>query len=327
MTMLGFTFLAPERLALLLGVIAIAVIYVILQFTRRSYAVRFTNVDLLDKVAPSRPGWRRHIPALGFLILTSLLVVAFARPATEIEVPVEQATIVLAIDTSLSMMATDVVPSRIDAAKAAAIGFLDQAPEDVNLALVSFNGIASVVVAPTIDRELMRRSIEELELGESTAVGEALFASLQALESGPGFEEEAEATGELPPGAIVLMSDGETTIGRDPAEAVAAAQEIGVPVSTIAFGTVDGIIEIPQEPFPIPVPVKEAELRDIADRTNGKFFTAESASELESIYTDIGTAIGFETDDREIGSWFVGLALLFALLTSATSLIWFSRLP
>ncbi|MDH5236430.1 MAG: VWA domain-containing protein, partial [Acidimicrobiia bacterium] len=146
------TFLAPERLALLLAVAALAVLYGVVQYRRRQYVVRFTNVELLDQVAPQRPGWRRHVVAAGFLGLVTLLVLAFAEPARDVRVPRERATVVLAIDTSLSMMADDVSPSRIDAAKSAAIEFLADVPEQVNLGLVSFNGTATVRVAPTTDR-------------------------------------------------------------------------------------------------------------------------------------------------------------------------------
>jgi len=318
------TFLAPERLALLLAVAALAVLYGVVQYRRRQYVVRFTNVELLDQVAPQRPGWRRHVVAAGFLGLVTLLVLAFAEPARDVRVPRERATVVLAIDTSLSMMADDVSPSRIDAAKSAAIEFLADVPEQVNLGLVSFNGTATVRVAPTTDREAVQNAIEILELGEATAIGDALFASLEALAAGPPL---VDAEGQPAPGAIVLMSDGETTVGRPNVDGISEAQRQAVPVSTIAFGTSAGIIEVPGEPFPVPVPVHEDELRQIAAETGGEFFAAASANELESVYRGIGSDIGFETETEDISAWFVGTALAVALLTGLASLAWFQRLP
>ncbi|MDH3705036.1 MAG: VWA domain-containing protein [Acidimicrobiia bacterium] len=318
------TLLSPERLILLLGVLALAVIYAVLQYRRRQYVVRFTNMELLDQVAPRRPAWRRHVVAAGFLVLVSLLVVAYAEPAREVDVPRERATIVLAIDTSLSMMADDVDPARIDAAKSAAVEFLADVPEQVNVGLVSFNGTATVRVAPTTDRALVSDAVENLELGEATAIGDALFASLEALAQGPPL---VDADGEPAPGAIVLMSDGETTVGRPNVDGILEAQSQGVAVSTIAFGTSGGIIEVPGEAFPVPVPVREDDLRQIASETGGEFFTASSAGELESVYRDIGSDIGFETETEDISGWFVGAALLVALLTGLGSLAWFQRLP
>lgn len=318
------TLLAPERLILLLGVALLLGGYVFVQFRRRRYAVRFTNVDLLDQVAPTRPGWRRHLTAAGFLVLAVLLVVGFAEPAREVRVPRERATIVLAIDTSLSMMADDVDPSRIDAAKQAAVEFLDDVPEKVNVGLVSFNGTAAVRVAPTTDRATVAAAIDGLELGEATAIGDALFASIDAIEAGPPL---LDSDGEPAPGAVVLMSDGETTVGRPNIDGIAEAIRSAVPVSTIAFGTEAGVIELPDELFPIPVPVQEQDLREIAGETGGRFFAASSADELASVYQDIGSAIGFETETEDLTLWFIAAAMIAAFLTGLASLVWFQRLP
>jgi len=323
MTFLPFvTFLNPERLLGLLVLVGLAIAYVMVQFRSREYAVRFTNLDLLDSIAPARPGWRRHLPAIAFLLAGIALVAAFARPARSVLVPRERATVILAIDTSLSMDAQDVDPSRIGAAKAAASSFLDLVPPSVNVGLVSFNGIATVRVAPTHDHAQVARAINQLELGESTAIGEAIFASLGAIATVP-----PDAEGTPPPARIVLMSDGETTVGRDDRLAAAAALEATVPVSTIAFGTEDGEIVIPQEPFPVPVPVNPAALSSIADATNGSFFEAPTAERLSEVYADIGSSIGFEEDFAEISSWFVGAGLLLLALAALFSLFWFSRLP
>lgn len=316
------TFLDPLHLWLLVGVAALAAGYVVVQRRRRTYAVRFTNLDLLDTVAPNRPGWRRHVPAALFLVALTLLTVAWARPARDTRVPRERATIMMAIDTSLSMQATDVAPNRLEAAQQAALDFVDLLPPKLNVGLVTFNGNATIRVPPTTDRELLRASISDLRLGERTAIGEAIFASLDAIEQVPPDEEGTPA-----PARIVLMSDGSTTDGRPDEVAVAAAAELGVPVSTIAFGTDEGTIEIPEEPLPIPVPVDRDALEAIAVGTDGTFYEAATGEELSQVYGDIGSSIGYTTEEREITSWFVGAGLVVLFLTAGLSMAWFSRLP
>jgi Ca-activated chloride channel family protein len=315
------SFLSPQRLWLLLGVLALAIMYVVLQSRRRKYAVRFTNIELLDKVAPAGPGWRRHLPAFVFLFALASLVISFARPSQDTNVPKEQATVIMAIDTSLSMQATDVFPSRLDGAKEAAISFIEELPDNLNLGIVSFNGVATIRVQPTTNHTAATASVEALELGPATAIGEAIFASLDAIEL---VANEGEET---PPARIVLMSDGETTVGRADEQAIEAAQQAGIAVSTIAFGTDEGSIIIPDEPLPVPVPVNRDKLADIADATGGQFFAAESTSELADVYRDIGSQISFETIQDEIGPSFVGLGLVLLALSAAMSLLWFSRLP
>ena len=315
------TFLAPYRLWLFAAVAVLVVVYAVMQFRRRKYAVRFTNMALLDQVAPKRPGWRRHIPAIVFLMAISALVVGFAQPARDTKVPRERATIMMAIDTSLSMEATDVAPTRIKAAQAAAKEFVDQLPPRINLGLVSFNGNASVAVAPTTDREAVKTAIDNLQLGERTAIGEAIFASLDAIKTVP------TADGAEVPARIVLMSDGTTTDGRTNDAGVAAAKEQKVPISTIAFGTDNGTITIPQEPLPIPVPVDKAALKSIASDTGGQYYAAASEGQLKQVYDNIGSSVGYVTEQREVTVWFIAGALAMLLLTGALSLIWFQRLP
>ncbi|MGH9245986.1 MAG: VWA domain-containing protein [Acidimicrobiales bacterium] len=315
------TYLAPGWLWLFLAVAGLVALYAYLQFRRRQYAVRFTNLHLLNAVAPKRPGWRRHLPASLFLVALAVLVLAAARPATEVEVPRERATIVLAIDTSLSMEADDVEPNRLEAAKDAAVEFLGQIPETINIGLVSFNGIARVDVTPTIDRARVRNAIRDLELGEGTAIGEAIFGALAALEEAP---PPADGDANVP-GRIVLLSDGETTVGRTNQEGVDAANEIEIPISTIAFGTQRGVISIDGER--VPVAVNENALEEIADETGGSFHTAVSEDELAAVYEDIGSSIGFVTEEQEITYRYVGSALLPLLLAAGFSLLWFARLP
>jgi len=314
------SFLSGARLWLLVGLVGLVVAYVLTQGRRKKYAVRFTNLALLDAIAPRRPEWRRHVPATAFLLALGFMVTAFAQPARPVRVPRERATIVMAVDVSLSMEATDVLPTRIVAAQQAASEFVDIVPPRLNLGLVVFSGVAQVMVTPTTDHELIKRNLENIILGPRTAIGEAVFASLSAIASVP------TAPGESPPPArIVLMSDGETTVGRSNEVAVAAALEAGVPVSTIAFGTDEGFVSV--EGRNIPVPVNREALRALAEATNGSAFEAGTAKELREVYADIGSSVGYTTEKREITSWFVGLGLFFGLAAAAASLVWFSRLP
>ena len=320
--MLALTFSQPVRLWLLVAVVGLLAAYVVLQVVKRGYAVRFTNLDLLDKVAPSRPGWRRHAVATAFLAGIALQVVAFAGPQRTERVPRERATVMLAIDTSLSMQATDASPSRLEGAKQAAMSFVDQLPPKLNVGLVSFSGIATVKVPPAQDRSLVRNAISTLELGEGTAIGDAILASLEAIKTVPPDEE-----GTPPPAVIILMSDGKTTKGTPNEVAAAKARDTGVAVWTIAFGTQSATITVPQEPIPIPVPVDKPALAAIADQTGGKSYDAESTQELKAVYQGIGSSVGYVKVPRSITGWFVALALVAGLLTAAGSLLWFSRLP
>lgn len=317
------TLLARHWLWLLVAVAALAIGYVLSQFRRRDAAVRFTNLALLDTVAPNRPGWRRHVPAALLLFALGSLSVALARPARLEQVPRERATIVVAIDTSLSMMATDVTPNRLDAAKAAAASFVELLPEQINVGLVSFNRTASVLVSPTRDHTAVVRAIGGLQLDQGTAIGEAIFAGIQAIDSVPPAADGEEVA----PGRIVLMSDGETTAGRPDDVAGARALERDIPVSTIAFGTEDGTIVVPGEDRVISVPVNQDALRAIAEQTEGTFFTAATGEELRSVYADIGSSVGYEEARREISAWFVGAGVVALFLAAGFSLLWFSRLP
>jgi Ca-activated chloride channel homolog len=320
----NLSFLDPGKLIFLAAVVALGTIYVVLQRRSKKYAVRFTNLALLDQVAPKKPGWRRHAAAIGLLMSIAALVVAFARPTHSEQVPVERATIVLAVDVSLSMESDDVKPTRLEALKAAATQFLGAVPPKINVGLVSFAGTAHVAVEPTTDRAKVRSSIQNLKLAEGTAIGEAIFTSLDAIDQ---VAQSTPAGEGAVPAAIVLMSDGATRLGRPNDEAAAAAKDKQVPVTTIAFGTDHGTIVDPQTGDVVSVPVDKAALQDIADQTGGKFFAASTAEQLSSVYNDIGSSIGFQDVDKEITTWFIGAGLIFLIGTAAMSLAWFSRLP
>ncbi|MGH3546455.1 MAG: VWA domain-containing protein [Mycobacteriales bacterium] len=314
------SFLSPWWLLALLAVATLAAAYLVVQRRRTPVAMRFTNLALLRSLAPRSAGWRRHVTAVIALLALLMLSLGMARPARDVQVPVERATIVLAIDVSLSMLATDVRPDRFTAAKDAAKLFVEQLPRDYNVALVSFAGTATVAVSPTKDHDQVLGAIDGLELGESTAIGEAIFASLQAIESVPG-----DGATYPPPAQIVLLSDGSTTAGRLDAEGADAAVVAGVPVSTIAFGTQEGLVEL--QDLLIPVPVDGPALQSVAERTGGGFYEAVTADELKGVYENLGSSLGERTIARDISRGFLGAGLLLALISAALSVIWTSRLP
>jgi Ca-activated chloride channel family protein len=319
-------FLEPSRLWLLVVVVALVGLYAALQFTKPRYTVRFSNLELLDKVAPKRPGWRRHLTAGCFLVALALLVVSFAQPVMTVKVPQERTTVMLAFDTSLSMAAEDVEPNRFEAAQAAAKEFIDQLPDQLNVGLVGFAGTAQLLVPPTQDHEDVVQAINGLELDKSTAIGDAVRLSLEVIE-----DQALGTDGEQPDAAIVLISDGETTVGLPTADAIPLATEAGIAVTTIAYGTPDGEITVDQDGNGVgqrtKVPVNVEELRSLADGTGGAAYTAESAQDLESVYSQLGSTIGYEEEDRDVTFRFVGAGLVLLLIAAALSLRWFSRLP
>ncbi len=316
------SFQAPVWLLLLTAVAGLVALYVVLQLRRKQYAARFSNVELLATIAPKRPGWRRHV-AFGVLLLAlATLSLAMAKPSTDVRVPRDRATVMLAIDVSLSMGAEDIAPNRFSAAKIAAQDFVEALPERINLGLVAFAGTANTVVPPTTDRAAVIAGIENLELAEATATGEAIFACLNAISA---FQSQLETTDDgPPPAAIVLMSDGYRTVGRLETQATDAAQAAQVPVSTIAFGTDAGVLELEGEL--IPVQVDREALQAIAEETGGTYKSAESAGQGREVFADLGSQIGYTTQPQEVTVWFVGAGLILAFLATGLALLWTNRL-
>jgi Ca-activated chloride channel family protein len=327
-------FLAPERFVLLLPVLALAVAYVVLLRRRRRYAVRFTNLDLLDSVAPRRPGWRRHVAAGLAGAAAVLCVVGLARPVAAQEVASEDATIVLAIDTSLSMDATDVQPSRVDAARAEAIEFVESLPDEFEVGVVAFDGTTQVLATPTDDREAVVAAISALRTGRGTAGGDAIEAALAVIEADatspvqgvvspdPAADAGSDLTPDdtsdsAPAATIVLLSDGATTVGVDVVEAAQEAAAAGIPISTITYGTDAGSVTVDGQT--IAVPPDTATMEQVADLTGGTAFRAASADELATVYADIGARVETVVEQRELSLGFVaaGLAALLAAATAA----------
>lgn len=331
------TFLAPTRLLLLAVPVALVAVYLLAQHRRRRYAVRFANLDLLASVAPRRAGWRRHLPAAVAAAAVVVLVGSLARPAREEKVPRETATVMLVVDTSASMDATDVAPSRLAAAKTAAQQFVDGLPDRLRLGLVTYDRSPRLIASPTADHVAVTEGIARMTTGPGTATGEAIMVALDAIDTvaAAGADDADDADdgddggtddddGGERVAAIVVLSDGVTTVGRPAEDAAAAAAAKGVPVTTIAFGTPTGTVEVGGQS--IPVPSDPLAMSAVAQATGGSFFEAFTGEELRSVYDDIGSRVGFRIEQREISLVFAGLALVLLVVAVAGSLLWTGRL-
>lgn len=315
--MTGLSFASPGRLALLVLVIGLGVLYVVRQRRASHFALRLPGLDLLASVAPSL-GWRRHVAAGSMLLALTAAVAAFAEPTAEVQVPRERATVVVALDVSLSMQATDVDPSRIAAAKAAATTFVEGLPARFNVGLVAFSGNASAVVPATQQHEDVVQAIAGLQLSQGTAIGEAVMTSVDTVQAVPTAVGQKAA-----PATVVLLSDGANTQGRPVSTAADRARAAGLPISTIAYGTAEGTVAVRGEL--VRVPVDAEALADLAQQTGGKAYTAASGKELQGVYADIGSSVGTTTQRREVGSGVAALALLATVGAGAAALVWSPR--
>lgn len=337
------SFGSPVVLWGLLVIPLVAVLYALAQRRRTHYAVRFTNLDLLANVLTKSPRWRRHLPPMLFLLALSSLLVGFARPQATVLVPKEEANVVLAVDTSGSMAATDVAPDRLSAAREAAETFLDRSPKNLQVGLVAFSGMPVRILPPTDDQATVRELLGLLKANGGTAMGDALLNAVEisrpragedpASERSPGFAEiaksptEARRPEEKSPAAVVLLSDGTNTSGETtPLEAAQKAREQDIPVYTVALGTPEGMVEEFGEGYKPAPPDKEI-LRQIAEITGGQFFASSSAADLARVYDKLSSPLGFANEKREVTLGFVAAA--FALLTASgtLSVLWFNRLP
>ena len=304
-------FLAPDRLLILLIIPALILAYIFASLRKNRRGMRFTNTSMLDVVVPKQSQWRRHLAVALSLLSLITLTAAFARPKTQVDVPRERATVVLVIDASQSMQATDVKPTRLDAAKQAAIDFVKKLPEKYNVSVVSMAGASAVLVPPTTAHNTVQNAINSIQLQDSTAIGEGIATALRALQQAP---KDPKNPNSIAPGAIVLLSDGSNTAGRSPQQAAAEARTAKVPIYTIAYGTENGYVDL--EGKREPVPVDHQEMKQIAAATNGDYFAAATAEQLKKVYENIGSDVGYEKADREVTSRFAGYGLALAVLAA-----------
>ena len=332
------SFEAPAYLAVLAILPVAAVAYWLLQRRPPRFAVRYTNLDVLASVAAERRAWRRHVPAALLLLSLAALGVAFARPTVTVKKPNERASVVLVVDVSGSMRATDVKPTRLAAAKRAMRLFLERAPDSLRIGVVSFSDEPQVVVSPTVDRKLLAQGIDVLGPGFGTAIGDALARAVDLARTATG---ETGETKEAPAQAvrdekgrslasILLLSDGSQTRGLlSPGQGAERAQIAGIPVFTVALGTDAGTIVAgpPGQEQVIPVPPDRETLAAIAEYTGAESFDAESADALEKVYSGLGSRVGREERPSEVTAMFVAAGALLLAGAAGISLLGAPRLP
>jgi Ca-activated chloride channel homolog len=320
------SFDTPLALLALMAIPIAAAAYLLYDRRRRTQVARFSTPALYPNVVARAPGRWRHVPVVVLLVALTVLLTGFARPHATISVPREEATVVLALDVSRSMTASDVQPTRLAAAQAGARRFLDDVPEDYRIGVVRFATRANVVAPPTEDREYVAAALRQVRAGEGTALGEAVALSLQAIRRTSTTED-----GERVPASILLISDGAQTVGRvTPAQAARGARLAGVPVYTVALGTPDGIVE---RRLPggfterVRVPPDPNALRGLAEATGGEFFAVLDEEGLSRVYEELGSRLGERDKRAEVTVAFAGAGLALLLAAGALSTLLLRRLP
>jgi Ca-activated chloride channel family protein len=311
------TLAAPTYLLALLAIPAIAAAYALARNRRRRYAVRFPATAVLSRIG--QPRWRRILPPALLAASAAVLAVAMAKPQATVAVPVEKASVMLVTDESGSMSATDVDPSRLAAAQSAADSFLDKAPKKLLVGFVGFSSQTNAVVEPTLDRDQVRSALQSLQADGGTATGDALGAALDRLAARRGKD------GKQAPAAVILLSDGKRTEGSDPLAAAQRAKQLGIPVSTVALGTSDGIVQGPQGQV-LSVPPDPGTLQEISRITGGTFTETADASQLEGVYKKLGSKVGTKRVEQEVSSSFAAAGLVLLLAGLGTGLRWRGRL-
>jgi len=313
------SFASPWALMCLAALPLIVFAHVDAHRRRRRYPVRFTALSTLAAVASEESRWRRHLP-FGLLTLAlAALALSLARPERIVEVPVERATVVLVTDVSRSMSATDVSPTRLEAARRAALCFLDKVPDELRVGLVSFSDGAQTLRAPTTDHRAVKLALDTLQPQFGTATGAGLQTALADLKIG------ADETTKRPPAAIVLLSDGAATDRTAAYDVAAQARRLRVPIFTVALGTDEGTITLNGQITPVP-PDPDA-LKRIAALSGGDAFRAEDSDELTGVYDKLGSQLGTQPEQREITVVFAGAALLLLAAAMLASLRLNGRLP
>jgi Ca-activated chloride channel family protein len=332
------TFQWPEFLWLLAALPLLAALYVYLLRRRKKFAVRYSNLALL-KTAMAGASWRRHVPPVILLLALALLIVAMSRPNAVMTLPSQHETVILAMDVSGSMRATDVEPNRLVAAQNAAKTFIAQQPDSVRVGIVAFAGTATVAQAPTRNKEDLYAAIDRFQLQRATAIGSAIIVSLATLFPDGGYDVASFSSGEkrkpppnfkpVPPGSygsavIILLTDGQRTSGPDSVQAARLAADRGVRVFTVGVGTTEGKV-VGFDGWSMHVRLDEETLRAISDLTRGEYFYAGNAVDLKKIYQTMNTRLVMETKKTEISAFFAAAAALLVLLAALLSLSWFNR--
>ncbi|WP_284227003.1 VWA domain-containing protein [Mycobacterium antarcticum] len=318
----------PWFFLFLLVVAGLVALYVIVQRARQKRMLRFANMELLESVAPKRPARWRHLSAVLMVLSLVLFTVAMAGPTNDVRIPRNRAVVMLVIDVSQSMRATDVAPSRLAAAQEAAKQFADQLTPGINLGLIAYAGTATVLVSPTTNRDATKAAIDKLQLADRTATGEGIFTALQAIATVGAVIGGGD---EPPPARIVLMSDGKETVPSNPDNpkgaytAARTADDQGVPISTVSFGTKYGYVEIQDQRQP--VPVDDEMLQKIAELSGGNAYTASSLEQLKAVFTSLQEQIGYETIKGDASVGWLRLGSLVLALAALAALLINRRLP
>jgi len=309
-------------------VVGLAALYVVMQVARQRRMLRFANMELLESVAPKRPSRWRHVPAILLVVSLAALTVAMAGPTRDVRIPRNRAVVMLVIDVSQSMRATDVQPNRMAAAQDAAKQFADELTPGINLGLISYAGTASVLVSPTTNRDATKNALGKLQFADRTATGEAIFTALQAIATVGAVIGGGDTP---PPARIVLFSDGKETMPTNPDNpkgaftAARTAKDQGVPISTISFGTPYGFVEINDQRQP--VPVDDSTMKRVAELSGGNWYNASSLSELKAIYATLQQQIGYETIKGDASVGWLRLGALVLTLAALAALLINRRLP
>lgn len=319
------SFEAPLALLALALLPALVVLYVLRDRQRARSAEAFASASLLPGVVDRSPRFRRHLPLAVLLVALALMIVGVARPHAVVSEAREDATVILVVDTSRSMGATDVQPSRLGAARGAAEAFLRTVPDKYRVGVVAFASLAVVTLPPTQDRELAAEALGTLRTGEGTAIGDAIVL---AAELG---QKERSDDGTVPPTSVLLISDGAPDGGEtEPLDAAKRAKELGVPVNTVVVGTPEGVVEVPLEggyTQVIRVPPEPETLREIAELTGAEHFSAADPEALRSVYEDLGSRLGSRDVRREVTNAFAGGAVILLIASGALSALWLRRMP
>ncbi|OBK70361.1 VWA domain-containing protein [Mycobacterium sp. 1274761.0] len=312
----------------LLVVLSLIGLYVATQIARRRRLTRFANTELLESVAPQRPSRWRHLATVLLMLSLVLFTIAMAGPTHDVRIPRNRAVVMLVIDVSQSMRATDVSPNRLAATQEAAKAFVDQMTPGVNLGLISYAGAATVLVSPTTNRDASKNAIDKLQVADRTATGEAIFTALQSISTVGAVIGGGDTP---PPARIVLMSDGKETVPQNPDNpkgaftAARTAKDQGVPISTVSFGTPNGTVDMNGQRTP--VPVDDEMLKKVAQLSGGQSYSASSVDQLKEVFTNLQEQIGYETQKGDASTGWLRLGALVAALAAVAALLINRRLP